>query len=69
MDESYCCNGCLKYTVLYASKVVAKSNEGIGEGKMRALIIEDDKPLSDTLCRMLGSIAETDAAYDGESGL
>ena len=36
---------------------------------MRALIIEDDKPLSDTLCRMLGSIAETDAAYDGESGL
>ncbi|MDE5616646.1 MAG: response regulator transcription factor [Clostridia bacterium] len=36
---------------------------------MRALIIEDDKPLSDALCRMLGSIAETEAVYDGESGL
>ena len=36
---------------------------------MRALIIEDDKPLSDALRRMLGSIAETEAVYDGESGL
>ena len=36
---------------------------------MKALIIEDDKPLSDALCRMLSGIAETEAAYDGESGL
>ncbi len=36
---------------------------------MRALVIEDDKPLSDALRLMLAGIADTDAAYDGESGL
>ncbi|MDE5911768.1 MAG: response regulator transcription factor, partial [Clostridia bacterium] len=36
---------------------------------MKALVVEDDKALSDMLCRMLSSIGETEAAYDGESGL
>lgn len=36
---------------------------------MKALIIEDDKPLSDMLRRNLQSIAQTDVAYDGEAGL
>ena len=36
---------------------------------MRALVIEDDNPLSDALRLMLAGIADTDAAYDGESGL
>lgn len=39
------------------------------EKGMRALVIEDDKPLSDMLCKMLEGTAHADAAYDGESGL
>lgn len=36
---------------------------------MRVLVVEDDKALSDMLCRMLSSIGDTEAVYDGESGL
>ena len=36
---------------------------------MKALIIEDYKPLSDMLRCNLQSIAQTDVAYDGEAWL
>lgn len=56
--------------VLYYSCIIIRAREKRAKEKgMRALVIEDDKPLSDMLCKMLEGTAHADAAYDGESGL
>lgn len=40
-----------------------------GEEIMRALVIEDDRILSNTICSNIGSMFEYEQAFDGEEGL